>query len=45
MHSEAPLPAGFDDCLRSTLQTLELPPLAEGNEVKVTYPFMFSAGQ
>jgi hypothetical protein len=39
--SEARLPAGFDDCLRSTLQTLELPPLAEGDEVKVTYPFVF----
>ena len=38
---EAPLPAGFDDCLRSTLQTIELPPLTEGNEVSVTYPFVF----
>lgn len=36
-----PLPAGFDDCLRSTFQTLQLPPLAEGDEVKVTYPFVF----
>jgi hypothetical protein len=38
---DAPLPAGFDDCLRSTLQTIELPPLAEGDHVKVTYPFEF----
>jgi len=36
-----PLPAAFDDCLRSTLQSLELPPLVEGNEVNVTYPFVF----
>ncbi len=38
---EAALPAAFDDCLRSTLQTIELPPLAEGNAVSVTYPFVF----
>lgn len=38
---EAALPAAFDDCLRSTLQTIELPPLTEGNEVSVTYPFVF----
>jgi hypothetical protein len=38
---EAALPAGFDDCLRSTLQTIELPPLSEGDEVTVTYPFVF----
>jgi hypothetical protein len=38
---EAPLPAAFDDCLRSTLQSLELPPLAEGDQVTVTYPFVF----
>ncbi len=38
---EAALPAGFDDCLRSTRQTIELPPLTEGDEVSVTYPFVF----
>jgi hypothetical protein len=32
---------GFDDCIRSTLQSVELPPLAEGDEVHVTYPFVF----
>lgn len=39
---DATYPAGFDDCVRSTLQSIELPPLAEGDEVKVTYPFVFS---
>ena len=38
-----PLPAAFDDCLRGTFQTLALPPLAEGDEVSVTYPFVFRA--
>jgi hypothetical protein len=37
----APLPAGFDDCLRTTFMRLELPPLAEGATVEVTYPFAF----
>ena len=32
---------GFDDCIRSTLQSIELPPLAEGDAVNVTYPFVF----
>ena len=36
-----PLPAAFDDCLRSTLQALALPPLAEGDHVEVRYPFVF----
>ena len=36
-----PLPATFDDCLRSTFQTLALPPLAEGDHVEVRYPFVF----
>jgi hypothetical protein len=36
-----PLPAAFDDCLRTTFQSLALPPLAEGDEVSVTYPFVF----
>lgn len=36
-----PLPAGFDDCLRATFQTLALPPLQEGDEIEVRYPFLF----
>lgn len=36
-----PLPAKFDDCLRSTFQTLALPPLTEGDEIEVRYPFVF----
>lgn len=32
---------GFDDCMRATLQSIELPPLAEGDSVNVTYPFVF----
>ncbi len=38
-----PLPAAFDDCLRSTFMMLALPPLAEGNEIDVHYPFEFSS--
>jgi hypothetical protein len=37
-----PLPAKFDDCLRSTFQTLALPPLAEGDKLEVHYPFRFA---
>jgi hypothetical protein len=36
-----PLPRAFDECLRTTLQSLELPPLAEGDVVEVHYPFEF----
>lgn len=36
-----PLPTGFDDCLRSTFQTLALPPLQEGDQIEVHYPFLF----
>lgn len=36
------LPAKFDDCLRSTFQSLALPPLAEGDTISVHYPFVFS---
>jgi len=36
-----PVPAKFDDCLRTTFQSLELPPLSEGDVVKVHYPFVF----
>lgn len=38
-----PLPAAFDDCLRSTLQSLQLPPLDEGSEFKVNYSFVFAS--
>jgi RNA polymerase sigma-70 factor (ECF subfamily) len=38
-----PLPATLDDCLRSTFQTLQLPPLAEGDRVEVSYPFLFTS--
>jgi hypothetical protein len=39
-----PLPPELDDCLRNTFQTLELPPLTEGDQVTVIYPFQFSHG-
>jgi RNA polymerase sigma-70 factor (ECF subfamily) len=38
------VPADFDDCVRSTIQTLELPPLADGDTIEVDYPLMFSDG-
>ncbi len=38
------LPTALDDCLRGTLQTLELPPLADGDTVEVDYPLVFSDG-
>jgi hypothetical protein len=37
-----PLPAAFDDCLRSTIMQMALPPLAEGDKLEVLYPFKFS---
>lgn len=37
-----PLPAGFDDCLRSTFMQMALPPLAEGDKLEVRYPFKFA---
>jgi len=36
-----PLPAKFDDCLRTTFMSLALPPLAEGDKIEVQYPFRF----
>jgi hypothetical protein len=39
----AALPAKLDDCLRSVLQSLELPPLAEGDHVTIDYPLKFRA--
>jgi hypothetical protein len=37
-----PLPAAFDDCLRSTFMLMALPPLAEGDHIDVRYPFEFA---
>lgn len=39
---DAALPADFDLCLRDTLAGLQLPALSEGEEVAVTYPFLFT---
>lgn len=39
---DAALPAEFDLCLRDSLAGLQLPPLTEGEEVQVTYPFLFT---
>jgi hypothetical protein len=36
-----PLPKDFDDCLRNTFQTLELPPIGNGQVFRVNYPFEF----
>jgi hypothetical protein len=36
-----PLPAQFDDCVRGVMQSLELPPMAVGDEFKVNYEFIF----
>jgi hypothetical protein len=38
----SPLPAKFDDCLRTTFMSLALPPLAEGDKIEVHYPFRFA---
>jgi hypothetical protein len=38
------LPSELDDCIRGTLQTLELPPLGDGDTVEVDYPLFFSDG-
>ncbi|HUS27050.1 MAG TPA: hypothetical protein VMZ53_01025 [Kofleriaceae bacterium] len=37
-----PLPAKFDDCLRTTFMSLALPPLAEGDKIEIHYPFRFA---
>jgi hypothetical protein len=39
--SGKPLPDALDDCLRDTFQSLELPPLAEGDHMVVDWPFTF----
>lgn len=37
-----PLEPGFDLCLKDALVEIQMPPLSEGGEVKVTYPLRFS---
>lgn len=36
-----PLPAGLDDCLRDTIESLALPPLGKRGKVDVKYTFRF----
>jgi hypothetical protein len=36
-----PLARELDDCLRGTLNSLQLPPLAEGDKIKLQYSFTF----
>jgi hypothetical protein len=36
-----PLAKDLDDCLRATMQTLALPPLEEGDTVRIQYSFAF----
>jgi len=38
------LASKLDDCIRGTLQTLELPPLGDGDTIEVDYPLAFSDG-
>ncbi len=38
----APLDPSFDLCLQDAFVSLQMPPLSEGGEVKVTYPFVFA---
>jgi hypothetical protein len=38
-----PLLDEFDDCLRNTFQSLGLPPLVEGNKVRIAYTLVFSS--
>jgi hypothetical protein len=38
------LPTKLDDCLRGTFQTLELPPLGDGETMDVNYPLLFDDG-
>jgi hypothetical protein len=36
------LPSTVDDCMRGALQTLELPPLGDGDTVAIDYPILFT---
>jgi hypothetical protein len=38
----ASLEPSFDSCLKDAFVSLQMPPLSEGGEVKVTYPFVFA---
>lgn len=40
--SKNALPSKLDDCIRGTLQTLELPPLGDGDTIEVDYPLVFT---
>ena len=42
--ADHPLPAAFDACVRSTFQTLELPPLDAGEALAFTYTLEFGPG-
>jgi RNA polymerase sigma factor (sigma-70 family) len=42
--AKRPLPAKLDDCMRAAIQSLELPPLGDGDTIEVDYPLMFSDG-
>lgn len=37
-----PLEPSFDTCLKDAFASLQMPPLSEGGEVKVRYPFVFT---
>ena len=39
--NQQPLPTKLDDCIRSTLQSLALPPLGDGDTIEVNYPLAF----
>lgn len=41
LDAKVEIPREFDECLRDTLQKLELPPLADGDKVSITYPLVF----
>ena len=43
--SGAPLPKELDACLRNTILTLQLPPLAAGDTAKVVYSFRFDGAR
>jgi hypothetical protein len=36
-----PLPPALEDCVKTTLRSLELPPLAEGGDLHIEYSFVF----
>lgn len=40
-HDGKPLDPKLDDCLRTTLESMALPPLADGDQLKIQYSFLF----